>query len=135
MLILLSLLLVGCKSKNNEEVKLLYSSSKSTINAKKEIIDNYDDYIHYNYPLDLKKSFFKNNILYTYSFLSPNRGSNLYLLSSYKLLDKALYINIEDNNNIISSPAISGYVLIFSIDKSYYQKIDKIIVNVLSEVS
>lgn len=113
------------KHDENVAVKLLYSGSSISTNGSKEFIDNYEDYLFYGYNLELEESFFENNILYTYSFLNNNIGSELYKLYSFSIVNKTLNIELKENM-IASSPAFGGHTLVFSIEKDYFKLVENI---------
>lgn len=125
-LIIAAVLLSGCEIGNNGiEVKLLYSSSGINANVK-TVIDNYDEYLEREYDLDLTSDFFNDSLIYTYVFQNNNLGEKLYDLDSYQLLNERLEIkmkNSDDFTNKWVSPAFGPYVLVFSVNKEYYNNV------------
>lgn len=113
------------KHDENVAVKLLYSGSSISTNGSKEFIETYDDYLYYEYQLELEESFFENNILYTYSFLNNNIGSGLYKLYSFELIDSILNLELKETM-VLSSPAFGGHTLVFSLEKDYFKLVEKI---------
>lgn len=116
-----------------QKVKLLYSRSYSNTHDFEEpitLIESYAQYLESGYPLDLDESFFNDYVLYTYSFINANLGTNIYILDDYQLLESnILQINYKHNEGtIIVSPAFGPYAMIFEIEKSLYQSVDNVVV-------
>lgn len=130
LLIILSLFMVSsCVNKKpkteTENVELLFSGSSFSSNGFKEKINTYEEYLLYEYNLELDETFFETYFLYTFGFLNSNIGSLLYKLYSYEIQNNVLNITLKENI-ILSSPAFGGYSLVFAIKKSYFELVEDI---------
>lgn len=123
-LLLTIFLLSGC-TKN--KIELLYSESVENFDTFEpvSVITSFSDYTDTNYPVEVDAEFFNDHMLYTYTFLNANIGSNLFSYKSYTLNDDILTLQIKDSKNE-ASPAFGTYVMIFSIDLDIYNDSSKI---------
>lgn len=128
--VFVSFMLVSCLA--TDDVILLYSSSYHEELDIKEIIYNYDEYLSANYNMDLNEEFFEENFLYTYHFMNNRLGENIYLLSLYEIKDNKLIIQLKENEGTTLFTGFGPYTLIFSINKTYYQKVDEVIIKGIS---
>lgn len=138
-IIISSMAFISCSQNNHQEdqIELLYSRSYENVHDFDEpviYIDNYNDYLESGYPLDIDATFFETKILYTYAFVNPNLGTNIFIYDDFDIDElNNLFINCVPRGGTINvSPAFGPYAMIFAIDIELYDSVNQVYVNIRS---
>jgi hypothetical protein len=128
-MVLFLTILSGC---TRNKIDLLFSESMEDYGTFEPAtyLTSYSDFTDLNYPITVDASIFSDHILFTYTFLNANIGSDLFTYHSYEISDRVLTISIEETQSV-SSPSFGNYVMIFSIALELYEQVDEVTVELI----